>query len=302
MVDTLALPNVVIAGVNKAGTTSLFAALRRHPDVATSDIKETCFFLPVRYGEPLPPLREYSAHFPRPGAARVLLEATPGYFYGGRALADNLAAAVPGVRIIVVLREPVSRLVSFFRFQKAMLTLPADMDLATYVATCDRHDPDQLLHRRELNRYFGVEGGHYYKHLPAWQDVFGDRLKIMFFDDLVADPGATMLELAAWLGISGEPWSGNALERENRTVAPRRRVVHRAAMAVNRALERPLRRHPEVKSKLRAAYGRLNTRPATDVADPAVRAALAERYAPGNQLLRGQLPIALRIPEWLAEG
>ena len=42
--------DAIIAGVNKAGTTSLFVSLSTHPDVAPSSIKETRFFLPARYG------------------------------------------------------------------------------------------------------------------------------------------------------------------------------------------------------------------------------------------------------------
>ena len=40
------------------------------------------------------------------------MEATPGYFYGGETLARAIDASVPGVRIAIVFRDPVSRLVS----------------------------------------------------------------------------------------------------------------------------------------------------------------------------------------------
>ena len=44
------LPNLVIAGVPKAGTTSLFNYLAQHPDICPSDVKETRYFEPLRYG------------------------------------------------------------------------------------------------------------------------------------------------------------------------------------------------------------------------------------------------------------
>ena len=49
--------DVIIAGVNKAGTTSLFVSLSTHPDIAPSSVKETRFFLPARYGSTLPSAR-----------------------------------------------------------------------------------------------------------------------------------------------------------------------------------------------------------------------------------------------------
>src|SRR5262245_42062490 len=56
--------DVVIAGVNKAGTTSLFVSLSEHPDIAPSAVKETRFFLPARYGRPLESAADYDELFP----------------------------------------------------------------------------------------------------------------------------------------------------------------------------------------------------------------------------------------------
>ena len=53
--------DAIIAGVNKAGTTSLFVSLSTHPDVAPSSIKETRYFLPARYGQSLPPVPHSNA-------------------------------------------------------------------------------------------------------------------------------------------------------------------------------------------------------------------------------------------------
>src|ERR1700733_3338023 len=84
--------DAVIAGVNKAGTTSLFVSLSTHADVAPSSIKETRYFLPARYGEPLPPAAEWDPYFAEAGDRPVHLEATPSYFYGGAAVAEAMRA------------------------------------------------------------------------------------------------------------------------------------------------------------------------------------------------------------------
>ena len=55
--------DAIIAGVNKAGTTSLFVSLSTHPDVAPSSIKETRYFLPPRYGAPLAPASVWEGYF-----------------------------------------------------------------------------------------------------------------------------------------------------------------------------------------------------------------------------------------------
>ena len=78
--------DAVIAGVNKAGTTSLFVSLSEHPDVAPSAVKETRYFLPARYGRPLEPVERWEEYFSG-RREPVRLEATPSYFYGGAAVA-----------------------------------------------------------------------------------------------------------------------------------------------------------------------------------------------------------------------
>ena len=81
--------DAVIAGVNKAGSTSLFVSLSTHPDVAPSAVKETRYFLPSRYGRPLEPFATYERFFDDAGSRPVRLEATPSYLYGGTAVRDE---------------------------------------------------------------------------------------------------------------------------------------------------------------------------------------------------------------------
>src|SRR5688500_8554449 len=57
------LPNLIIAGVPKGGTTSLFRYLAQHPDICAARNKELRYFDAVRYGEPVAPLSSYAEHF-----------------------------------------------------------------------------------------------------------------------------------------------------------------------------------------------------------------------------------------------
>ena len=69
--------DAVIAGVNKAGTTSLFVSLSEHPDVVASAVKETRYFLPARWGAPLEPASVWDSYFAAHPDRPVRLEATP---------------------------------------------------------------------------------------------------------------------------------------------------------------------------------------------------------------------------------
>src|SRR4051794_31079691 len=154
-----ALPNFIIVGVSRAGTTTMFNALAEHPQVCASTSKETRYFQAVRYGEPLPPLSEYQAYFRRCSGEPVTMECTPDYFYGGAATAASIKA-VCDPRVMIILREPISRLISFFRFMQARLQVPADMTLQQYVERCQAV-PDEHMNDRANNVYTGLWGGQY---------------------------------------------------------------------------------------------------------------------------------------------
>jgi hypothetical protein len=298
------LPNLVIVGVSKAGTTTLFDLLARHPQVCPSSTKETRYFQAVRHGEPLASIDTYRAYFRGCQGEPVVMECTPDYFYGGMATAETIRDVCDDPRVVVILREPVSRLISFFRFMRARLQLPSDVTLEDYVARCATV-PDDGMNERGNNVWTGVWGGHYERFLPAWLETYGERCRIEFFDDLVAEPAELVDGLARWLGIDGAALMGDHVRAQNATVAYRSPLVQRGAAAVAKAARPVLRRYPRLAARARDTYQAVNERP--DAPEPIsadVREQLQAIYAPGNALLRDQLVTAgvTRLPDWLRAG
>jgi hypothetical protein len=292
--------DAIIAGVNKAGTTSLFVSLSTHPDVAPSSIKETRYFLPARYGKSLPPATEWDAYFADAGARPVHLEATPSYFYGGAAVAEAMRDRLIDPHVIVVLREPVSRAISFFTYQKSRLRFPADYPISAYLADADRLTADDF-RDPENEKYMAFRGGCYADFLSDWLDVLGtERVHVVDFDRLVHEQRATLHETASWLGLDPSRFPADALSSENRTTGFRSKGFQRLALVSNDKLERMLRRHPETKRTLRALYYRLNGRSTEEIVPDAVRAELARRYEEPDARL-AELLDATGIPRpgWL---
>ena len=133
-----ALPNLIIAGVGKAGTTSLFWYLSQLPDVCPSDVKEIQYFTPLSEGDGvLDPLADYARHFKASHGERYRLEASPQYFHGGRVIVDAMRSTLDRPRVIVMFRDPIERLWSTFRFMRSRLaSLPDGMTFEGYVAAC----------------------------------------------------------------------------------------------------------------------------------------------------------------------
>lgn len=287
------LPNLLIAGVPKAGTTSLFEYLAQHPDVCPSREKEPGYFMHLRDGvAPRMSLDEYVALFA--GCQRDVayrMEATARYFFGGRRLIDGILATLPDPFVVVSLREPVQRLWSAYWSQTYSRHLHTgelrhglDPDLDSFLSRCEavshglvepaRGDPDWVALRL-------FQGGLYATWLGDWLDAFGPRLRVVYFDDVRSDPAGVTRDLLAWLGLDSRvPLDVTA---RNRTVSPRSHALHRAAQVIRRATG--LRaRAPRLDAALTRLYEQVNTtRGARQPLDERTRRRIHALYADSNR-------------------
>jgi hypothetical protein len=299
---TPSLPTVVIAGPGKTGTTSLFWYLSQHPDVCASDVKEIRYFTPLSEGDGvLAPIADYAAHFVGCGGEAHRLEASPQYFHGGAAIAPAMRETLPGVKVIALLRDPVDRTWSTFRFMRSRLAdLPSDMTFEAYVEACravrDRREPFSQSNRL----YWTIQGGFYDEYLDPWLDVFGDDFRVAFSERMSSEPAALVGELFGWLGIDPGAANSIAYTVENRTVPVRSAALQRIALALNS--EGVLGRRRRLKEPLRKVYYAVNRRPEPARMLPQTRRALEELFAPGNAALARRLRGLgyTELPGWLS--
>jgi hypothetical protein len=293
----MVLPNGIIAGVSKAGTTAVFHALAQQENVAVSNVKETRFFGPLRHGDPLPDLTEYAAFFPRETDAAAVIEGTPDYFYGGKRTAEGIDAALPGVRIAVILREPGARAYSWWRFSRSRLWIPSDVSFRDYLEKCTEIEGDPET-QRGLVPWRGLSGGLYSRYLPAWQDTFGPRLLTLFYDDLRSDFEGSMQRICAHFGVERFPDTQPSQEH-NVTTDVNSAALQRVALSVNRSGERLWRKFPRLKSALRSAYYNLNARKVQEGMTPEDRRWLDDYFREEIDRLR-ELTVGLENrPAWL---
>jgi hypothetical protein len=229
------LPDALVIGAQRCGTSSLYRYLGRHPDVAPSLRKEVEYFS-RRFdrGE-----RWYRAHFALAnGSRRLAFEATPDYLFHPLA-AERAAAVVPEARLVVMLRDPVDRAWSHYHHMVALGHEPLDFDSAIEAederCASDRerlardpyHDPVALL------RYSYAARGRYADQLAGWRTRFTeDRMLIVRSEDFFAAPAPVLGRIVEFLGLA--PWTpGNLVNvsRQGRAAVPTMPTSARAPLA-----------------------------------------------------------------------
>ena len=181
-------------GAPKAGTTWLAAALEAHPEIGFSASKATEFFSIGFHSDRGNYMRfngvnaeQYSLFFRRCKPGLKVGEFTVSYFANTQA-AEAIYRVVPGVKIIAVLREPVSRLISHHRF--AMHTNNRERrPLQDFI------HPDDTLVRRGM---YGENLERYFSRFPR------ENIKVIIYEEMKANPSATLRDLYAFLGVDAD--------------------------------------------------------------------------------------------------
>jgi len=195
--DTTTLPNFIIAGALKGGTTSLYYFLRQHPEVFMSSLKEPRYFAyepdnPLHADGaglhfPVKTLPEYAALFEAAvGGEKAIGEASPHYLISPVAPA-RIKELLPEVKLIFILRDPVKRANSVYWH--------------SYRLGQEDRPIEQALTEEE----YAVQHGLYYRYLRGWFDLFDPaQIKVILFDDFQRNALATFQDVCRFLGIDDQ--------------------------------------------------------------------------------------------------
>jgi hypothetical protein len=202
---SLALPNFIVIGAQKSGTTALYYHLRSHPQVYMSPVKEPQFFAPDLAGPSAGPGDRASFRVQDIDAYRVLVsgvrgeaalgEASVAYLYSSVA-ARRIAEIVPGVRLIAVLRNPVDRAHSNYLHLIRDGREPC-RDFASALAAED----DRRRQGWSANWHYRAKG-YYGRQIARYLDVFPrERLRIYLYDDFAERPREVLEDIARFLDV-----------------------------------------------------------------------------------------------------
>lgn len=292
------LPNLVIIGVFKAGTTSLFRYLAKHPDVCGSSKKEIHYFSSLVYGtdESLPPIKDYTKFFSC-GNEKYRLEASPAYVYGNEKVIKRMKDVLPeDHKVLLIIRDPMDRFISYYKHIRAQFLI--DDEFPIFVDKCI--EEFQKSRNFRIGHYKNaVREGIYIDYIPVWKEYYQNNLKVIFFDDLKETPKMLLDDIAKWLGIDRNYYIEKDLSVENKTIVPKYSTLHKMALLTYQKIE-PALRNSKLKKLIRNFYRKINNSKAEDYnIDKRSKKRLSDIYKPYNLKLKkylGEIPAS-----WIAK-
>jgi len=299
------LPNLLIVGVPKAGTSSLFSYLVQHPEICGSDRKEVGYFNyfnPLRHAaSQLPSIDSYMAHFAHCSGQRYALEATPSYCYKGQAVVDAIREQLDDPKVIVTLRNPTDRLWSDYTFQRSLGNIPTIGSFDEYLSAVEQRR-DGWTDLKLTSHRQGLLIGFYADYIPAWLDVFGSGARVVFTEDMARQPAQVLRELFDWLDVDPDVATLD-LEARNVTSHARSPKVASVVFALKRAGDRLKVLPPGVRRLLRRAYLRVNTGAVPERLDPTMRRRVDVIYRSSNRATAQALTASgySDLPPWLRD-
>jgi hypothetical protein len=296
------LPNFLIIGAPKCGTSALYAALARHPQIYMSPIKEPYFFAfdgqpPIFAGPDGDYFRQHAVNdweayirlFAAAKDQRVLGEVSTIYLtsYRPDRTAENIRRYLPEARLVAVLRQPAERAYSGFTFCRALGVEP----LTDFRQALIDEDQRVAADWRPGFRYW--RNGLYAQNLTPYFDRFpSSQIRIYLYEDWRDRPQAVLADLCTFLEVDPELMPGQA-EHRNVTYWVRNRwagwLLRQSGM-FKALLPRRLRRAAGVRLR---TWNR--TRP--PLLDPALRSELTEGYR--DEILQLQDMLGRDLSHWL---
>ncbi|MGK2957164.1 MAG: sulfotransferase domain-containing protein [Acidimicrobiales bacterium] len=181
------LPNFIVIGAGKAGTTSLWGYLREHPQIFMSEPKELNFFTTEHNWNR--GLAWYESHFDNAGNALAIGEVTGSYanwpnFDG---VPQRMFEILPDAKLVYVIRHPIERIVSAFKY----MTLRGDEDKPM----------DEAIRTNPM--YLSVSS--YATQIEQFLKVYPkERLHVIVSEEMRDDRPATIKRVFEFLGVDSD--------------------------------------------------------------------------------------------------
>ncbi len=241
--QVMRLPNFLIIGAARSGTTSLYRALNQHPQVFMSPLKEPGFFA---YGGQLcdfyyhvgnsnvrvvivTDLEEYAKLFQGATDELAIGEASTDYLYNPTGSApERIQHYIPDAKLIAILRNPVQTVYSHFLYGIQLGLEPLDdFEQALQVE-------DERIRNNWGPFYHYQRKGFYGRQLKPYFDRFGrEQIRVYLYDEWAGDSTRTLKDVFRFLGVD-DAFAPDTAAKARESGLPRSGELHRILTTHNR--------------------------------------------------------------------
>jgi hypothetical protein len=195
----MTLPNFIVIGAYKSGTTSLYNYLRQHPEIFMSRIKEPNFFAHEKKAKMMREegkevrvidnMDSYQDLFKKVTNEKAIGEASPIYL-GTPLAAKRIKETIPDVKLIAILRQPVDAFYSDHNMRiRESRKLENDFR-------------ERFMDIENRIRSGKISGPMYYSQLKTYYDLFdASQIKVYLFEDLIKNSSAVFQDIFRFLGV-----------------------------------------------------------------------------------------------------
>ena len=309
------LPNFLVIGAPRSGTTSLYEYLNAHPDVSMSTVKEPDFFARPSLDRVHPSgqvahesleelgredpgfaveLAEYMGLFSGARDERRRGEASAIYL-GHPTAAWHIRAFLPDAPLVAVLRDPAERAFSHFIHGRRIYQEHGEVRIAGAEGGTIDEQFDRAVDAAYRDGVPGVaasdidvwiRSGLYFEHLTRWYSLFPrEQLLVFLFEDLVESPNELMRRVFGFLDVD-DSFELPTTEAFNTSVVPRSQRLFAMFTTRNRVLRYARSKAPP---QLRAVAMRSRNRLLSDQKpsiDPEIHHKLRSIYSEDTKKLQ----------------
>ncbi|SFR36419.1 Sulfotransferase domain-containing protein [Robiginitalea myxolifaciens] len=190
-------PNVFLIGVQKSATTSVYDWMAQHPDICGPvSMKDTPFFIDDKlYNKGVKFLEQ--VYRPEYRDQKVILNGSAHNIYFEHAL-KRMAEFQPDAKLILILRDPVERAFSAYKFAKKRNL--EDMELEAAIAD----EPNRIAHPdlKIQSETTYVDHGLYHRQIQRLYQYFKpEQVRILLYEDIREQPETIMHDIYSFIGV-----------------------------------------------------------------------------------------------------
>ena len=208
----MTLPNFLVIGAGRSGTTSLHHYLGQHPDIFLPSVKEPNYFSLANETNPLNDRRDYwllqnsvvesdayEALFDAASGETALGEVTPSYLHHPHA-PQRITELIPDIKLIAILRNPVDR-----AYASYISRLGNGWETRTEFGDAIQEEERRIRENVPLGIYNNRNVGNYATHLNRYFDLFHrGQIRIYVFEEFICDSQTVLRDIFSFLGVDNE--------------------------------------------------------------------------------------------------